>query len=77
MLATAMIYCVVPPALADELFDKLTEHYAGDPNVTVIIDQRRSERRDRGADAPEGTRRELRDRRRRRVPGDLPSLEGE
>ena len=40
MLATAMIYCVVPPALADELFEKLTAHYADDPNVTVIIDQR-------------------------------------
>ncbi len=77
MLATAMIYCVVPPALADELFEKLTAHYASDPNVTVIIDQRRSERRERGADAPDGTRRELRDRRRRRIAGDLPSLEGE
>jgi hypothetical protein len=77
MLATAMIYCVVPPALADELFDKLTAHYADDPNVTVIIDQRRAERRDRGSEPPDGSRRELRDRRRRRVAGDMPSLEGE
>ena len=69
-----MIYCVVPPELADELFDKLTEHYAGDPNVTVIVDQRKRERRDRGAEAPEDQRRMVRDRRRRRVTGDLPPL---
>jgi hypothetical protein len=69
-----MIYCVVPPELADELFDKLTEHYAEDPNVTVIVDQRKRERRDRGAKPPEDQRRTVRDRRRRRVTGDLPPL---
>jgi hypothetical protein len=69
-----MIYCVVPPELADELFDKLTKHYAEDPNVTVIVDQRKSQRRDRGAKAPEDQRRTVRDRRRRRVTGDLPPL---
>jgi hypothetical protein len=72
-----MIYCVVPPELADELFDRLTEHYADDANVTVIIDQRKSERRGRGAESPEGQRREVRDRRRRRIAGDLPTLPGE
>ncbi len=77
MLATAMIFCVVPPELADELFDKLTRHYADDPNVTVIIDQRTSERREQGAEPPIAQRRELRDRRRRRIAGDLPPLEGE
>ncbi len=77
MLAPAMIYCVVPPELADELFDKLTHHYADDPNVTVIIDQRTAERRDRGAEPGGDQRRELRDRRRRRIAGDLPPLEGE
>ena len=61
MLATAMIFCVVPPELADELFDKLTRHYADDPNVTVIIDQRTSERREQGAEPPIAQRRELRD----------------
>ena len=40
-----MIYCVVPEALSDELFDRLTNYYAGDPNVTVIVDRRRSSRR--------------------------------
>ncbi len=28
-----MIYCVVPKELADELYPKLVEHYAGDENV--------------------------------------------
>jgi hypothetical protein len=74
MLGAAMIYCVVPPELADELFDKLTTHYAGDPNVKVIVDQRKRERRDRGARTPEDQRRTVRDRRRRRVTGDLPPL---
>jgi hypothetical protein len=70
-----VIYCVVPQALADELFDKLTEYYAGDPNVTVIIDRRTSSRRDRGSSG--GGNRELRDRRRSRVPGELPPLAGD
>lgn len=70
-----MIYCVVPEALAEELFDKLTAYYADDPNVTVIVDRRRSERRERGA-AP-GGQRQVRDRRRPRVPGEIPGLSGE
>jgi hypothetical protein len=70
-----VIYCVVPQALADELFDKLTEYYADDPNVTVIIDRRNSSRRDRGSSG--GGNRELRDRRRPRVPGELPPLAGD
>ena len=44
-----MIYCVIPPALADELYDKLTEYYKDDPGVEVIIDRRKSERRERGS----------------------------
>lgn len=67
-----MIYCVVPEALADELFDKLTRYYADDPNVTVIVDRRKSSRR-RGS-ASGGGNREVRDRRRPRVPGELPEL---
>lgn len=35
-----MIYCVVPQALADELFEKLTDYYRDDPKVDVIIDRR-------------------------------------
>ena len=44
-----MIYCVVPEALADELYDKLAAYYADDPNVEVIVDRRKSERRERGS----------------------------
>jgi hypothetical protein len=40
-----MIYCVVPEALADELYDKLVDYYDGDPNVKVIIDRRSKDRR--------------------------------
>ena len=67
-----MIYCVVPEALADELLEKLTRYYADDPNVTVIVDRRKSSRRDR-IPAGGGTR-SVRDRRRARVPGDVPRL---
>jgi hypothetical protein len=70
-----VIYCVVPEALADELFDKLTDYYADDSNVTVIIDRRKSSRRERGATG--GGNREVRDRRRTRVPGEIPELSGE
>jgi hypothetical protein len=81
-----MIYCVVPEALEEELFEKLTAYYADDDNVTVIVDRRKSDRRNkRGPDGeapppadPEVVKqRETRDRRRARVPGDLPPLSGE
>jgi hypothetical protein len=70
-----VIYCVVPEALADELFDKLTDYYADDPNVTVIVDRRRASRRERGSSG--GGKRELRDRRRSRVTGEIPELTAE
>jgi hypothetical protein len=70
-----MIYCVVPEALADELLPKLQEYYADDPNVEVIVDRRKAERRRRGEAPPEGSQRETRDRRRPRVPGEFPPLE--
>ena len=44
-----MIYCVVPEALADELFPKLESYYADDPHVTVIVDRRKSSRRETGS----------------------------
>ena len=47
----AMIYCVVPEELADELYDRLVEYYRDDPNVKVIVDRRKSERRARGEEA--------------------------
>lgn len=70
-----MIYCVVPEALAGELFDKLTAYYADDPNVEVIVDRRRAERRTVGEAPPDGSKRELRDRRRRTVPGEFPEID--
>ena len=70
-----MIYCVVPEPLAGDLLDKLTEYYADDPNVTVIVDRRKASRRERGAPHSDvRERRERRDRRRPRVTGELPPL---
>jgi hypothetical protein len=80
-----MIYCVVPEALEAELFEKLTAYYADDDNVTVIVDRRKSDRRNKRG--PDGTpapapdpevvkQREVRDRRRARVPGDIPPIAG-
>jgi len=68
-----VIYCVVPEPLADELFDKLSAYYADDPNVTVIVDRRKGSRRERGEPVPDDQR-QVRDRRRPRVPGELPEL---
>lgn len=69
-----MIYCVVPQELAPELFEKMTAYYADDPGVEVIIDRRKAERRDGPAENG-AHRRELRDRRRPRVPGEFPPLD--
>ena len=63
-----MIYCVVPQALAGELFDKLSDYYKDDPNVTVIIDRRE------GQGGPPGPHPADRDRRRRRVKGTFPPI---
>jgi hypothetical protein len=68
-----LIYCVVPEALADELYDKLTAYYADDPNVSVIVDRRKGERRDRGVSAAGGSR-QLRDRRQRPLGDRQPRL---
>ena len=62
-----MIYCVVPPELEAELFEKLTEYYKNNPNVTVIVDRRTGPDRRRGTKG--GGKRETRDRRRPRAPG--------
>jgi hypothetical protein len=63
-----MIYCVVPQALAGELFDKLSDYYKDDPHVTVIIDRRE------GEGGPPGPHPADRDRRRRRVKGTFPAM---
>jgi hypothetical protein len=68
-----VIYCVIPQALAEELYDKLSEHYREDPNVEVIIDRRegRDRRKESGNTGPD-ERRMIRDRRHRRMPGTFP-----
>ena len=71
-----MIYCVVPKPLADELYPKLFDHYQNEDKVTVIVDRRDHDRRARGARPDDAVkqRRVIRDRRRARVPGDMPPL---
>ena len=62
-----MIYCVIPPELADELYDKMVDYYKDNPNVTVIIDRRKGpDRRNRKGGGDDGAReqRVIRDRRR-------------
>ena len=68
-----MIYCVVPQALADELYDKLVDYYKDDPSVKVIVDRRAGSDRRSGAEAPEGEKREIRDRRRSPLTGTAPA----
>jgi hypothetical protein len=69
-----VIYCVIPPELADELYDKMVEYYKDNPNVTVIIDRRTGPDRRQGREKPEGEQRQTRDRRRPRVPGTFPDI---
>lgn len=71
-----MIFCVVPEALADELFDRLTDYYADDSNVTVIVERRKGSRRGPVAASPSSEARNVRDRRRPRVVGELPDVPG-
>ena len=71
-----MVYCVVPRQLEGELFERLTAHYADDPEVTVIVDRREAERRHERAELEASQQRVLRDRRRRRVTGEFAPLFG-
>jgi hypothetical protein len=73
-----MIYCVIPPELEDELYEKMVEYYSDNPNVTVIIDRRQGHDRRRGRPAGEyQEQREIRDRRRARIPGTFPQTPSE
>jgi RNA polymerase sigma factor (sigma-70 family) len=40
-----VVYCIVPRALADLLHEPLREHFRDDPDVEVIVDVRKRERR--------------------------------
>jgi hypothetical protein len=70
-----MIYCVVPQALAGELYDKLVDYYKDDPHVKVIIDRREGPDRRAGEEKGPDDRRQIRDRRQRRVQGTFPPIE--
>ena len=73
-----MIYCVIPQALADELYDRMVEYYKDDPNVTVIIDRRKGPDRRAGESSEHDERRVIRDRRNRRASGSFPpTFEGD
>ncbi|HZG48180.1 MAG TPA: hypothetical protein VEY90_01540 [Thermoleophilaceae bacterium] len=63
-----MIYCVVPQALADELYDRLADYYSEDPHVEVIVDRR-------GQGGEPGDHPSYDDRRRRRAKGSFPPIE--
>jgi hypothetical protein len=69
-----MIYCVIPRELEDELYDKMVDYYKDNPNVTVIVDRREGPDRRKGKGG--GGNRELRDRRRPRIPGTFLEAEG-
>ena len=71
-----MIFCVIPRELANELYDKMVEYYRDNPNVTVIVDRREGNDRRAGKDAGEHKeQREIRDRRRARIPGTFPDTD--
>ena len=68
-----MIYCVIPRALEDELYERMVAYYEGNPNVTVIVDRRSGLDRRRGR--AYGGLRQLRDRRRLRAAGTFPDVD--
>jgi hypothetical protein len=68
-----MIYCVIPRALEDELYERMVTYYEGNPNVTVIVDRRSGPDRRRGR--AYGGMRQLRDRRRLRAAGTFPNVD--
>ena len=71
-----MIYCVVPPELVDDLYDKLVAYYEKNPDVTVIVDRRRGpDRRRLNGGVTGDERRVMRDRRRARAAGTFPTVE--
>jgi len=63
-----VIYCVVPQALANELYDRLADYYRDDPNVEVIVDRR-------AQDGTPGSHPSFNDRRRQRPKGSFPPIE--
>ena len=64
---------MIPKELEGDLFEKMVEYYKDNPNVTVMLDQRTGPDRRKGKSF--GGKREIRDRRRARVPGTFPDTE--
>jgi RNA polymerase sigma-70 factor (ECF subfamily) len=62
-----VVYCVVPRDLADELHDRLREHWRDDDSVVVVVERRRSDRRRSERRSRDLGDAELPDR--RRIPG--------
>ena len=65
-----MIYCVIPPELEADLYQRMLDHYRDNPDVTVLIDRRAGPDRRQGRAG--GGLRQIRDRRRARALGTFP-----
>ncbi len=66
-----MIYCVIPPELADDLYDRMVEYYKDNPNVEVIIDRRGGE----GSSQAQTEKKKPERKRRARIPGTFPKID--
>jgi hypothetical protein len=64
---------VIPRELEGELYEKMVEYYKDNPNVTVIVDRREGD--DRRTGRAYGGKRDIKDRRRRRIPGTFPETD--
>jgi hypothetical protein len=66
-----MIYCVIPPELVDDLYERMVEYYKDNPNVEVIVDRRGGKESAEGhSEAPKPNK-----KRRARIPGTFPKIE--
>jgi hypothetical protein len=65
-----MIYCVIPEELEADLYERMVAYYRDNADVEVIVDRRGGSDRRRGRSY--GGDREVRDRRRTRIPGTFP-----
>jgi hypothetical protein len=66
-----MIYCVIPPELVDDLFERMVEYYKDNPNVEVIVDRRSGN--EPAKEQPEASKPNK--KRRARIPGTFPEIE--
>ena len=64
---------MIPREFEAELYQKMVEYYKDNPNVTVIVDRREGDDRRNGREY--GGKREIRDRRRARIPGTFPDTD--